>query len=109
MNNSKALPFQVNQKIVDLCIAKSELNDRHEKEEKEGHVRLWAAVYEEYPELDGDASFTLKTEFAEQGVVMLTEHIHDENCIVGKFKDKFKGKLPVKLAGMLERAMKDVN
>ena len=101
MDNFKALPFQVNQKIVDLCLVKNELYERHKEESQKSHDELWAAVHEEYPELDADGSFTLKTEFSEQGVVMITEHVHDSDCIVGK--------LPVKLAGLLKRAMKDIN
>lgn len=71
MNNLKTLPFQVSQRIVDLTIADDELTKRFNAERKASHKNLWDEIHKEYPELDNDAGYTLRCEYAEQGVVML--------------------------------------
>lgn len=79
----KTLPFQVNQKIVDLSLKQDALKERHLKEKKQAHAELWAAVHSEYPELDNDGNYSLKCQFAEQGIVMLAAH--EERGSVDKF------------------------
>lgn len=71
MDNFKTLPFQVNQRIVDLCKADSERHDRHQAEKDAAHKELWDAVHAEYPELDREGNFTMKCEYVDQGIVML--------------------------------------
>lgn len=90
MNNSKKLPFQVSQAITELCVADSALNDTHKIEREASHKRMWDAVNKEHPELDDDGNYTLKCEFAKQGIVMLAEHEHGANCIKGKIEALFK-------------------
>ena len=77
MEALKTMPFQVNNRIVELVNADNALR-RQLKEQKEASKKaLWDAVHEEYPELDMDENFSLKCEFAEQGVVMLDVY---EDC-----------------------------
>ncbi len=72
MKNLKTLPFQVNDKIVELVKADNEARKSLEVLAKASHDALWSAVHEEYPELDVDANYTLNCQFAGQGIVMLT-------------------------------------
>jgi hypothetical protein len=71
MQNFKTLPFQVNQKIVDMVKADNELTRQLKDQLKASHKALWDAVHEEYPELELEAQYTLKCEYAEQDIVML--------------------------------------
>ena len=72
MENLKTLPFQVNDRIVELVKADDKLRKSLKEQEKAAHDALWSAVHEEYPELDVDADYSLNCQFAEQGIVMLT-------------------------------------
>jgi len=71
MKNLKQLPFQVSQRIVDLCREDNELKTRLKVEFKASHEKLWAAVHDEYPELDVNGVFSLACRYIEQDIVML--------------------------------------
>ncbi len=67
----KTMPFQVSQKIVEMVKLDNELHRQVAEQKKASHKALWDAVHAEYPELDEDANYSLRCEFAEQGIVML--------------------------------------
>lgn len=72
MENLKTLPFQVNNKIVEMVVAEHELCKKFRAQELEAHNALWSAVHEQYPELDVKGNYALNCEFARQGVVMIS-------------------------------------
>jgi hypothetical protein len=71
MDVLKTMPFQVNNRIVEMVKADNALCRKLKEQEKASHKALWDAVHEEYPELEVEAPHTLKCEYAEQGIVML--------------------------------------
>ena len=92
MKELETLPFQVSQRIVDLCLEDTALNKRHAIARKAAHKKLWDAVHEEYPELEKDANYNLACSFAKQGVVML---------------EVAQGSARIK--GVIEKILKDFN
>ncbi len=91
----KTMPFQVSEKIVELVNLDNKLQKQLNEQRKASHKALWDAVHNEYPELDEDANYSLRCEFAEQGIVMLETG-----------DDSHPGR---KLAQALGRMIKDVN
>jgi hypothetical protein len=71
MDVLKTMPFQVNNRIVEMVNADNELCRQLKEQKKASHDALWNAVHEEYPELEEEAQYILKCEYAEQGIVML--------------------------------------
>ncbi len=94
MNVLKAMPFQVNNKIVEMVKADKELTLKLKDQLKAAHKALWDAVHEEYPELGVEAQYTLKCEYSEQGIVMLDTADNDPAS---------------KLMSALGRLVKDIN
>lgn len=88
MNKLKTLPLQVSQRIVDLAIADTKLQECLKEQRLASHRILWAEVHKEYPELEKEAGYTLKCEYAEQGIVMLETSSKPEGRGLGEFLSK---------------------
>lgn len=70
---TKIEPIQLSKAVADLVVARKAHQEEAQKKDDRLHQELWDKVYEENPQLDKNAPYKMNIEFAEQGVVMLTE------------------------------------
>lgn len=78
MSEDKKLPpikvegenFATINSLIDACV---EARKAADKAVSDAHDNLWGKIYELYPETTSKRNFSIETQFAETGVIFITE------------------------------------